>query len=119
MKGSVRFTDAVRIAGNFEGTIEANKFMVIEAGAVVKARIQAQDMVVAGEIQGDVEAEGMVELLPGARVTGNIRSARIRVCDGVMFDGRCEMIRNAASLDIFSAPIRELRKVIHLAEDEQ
>lgn len=118
-KGTIRFTDSARIAGSFEGVVDSTSFLLIEESAMVKAEIHARDLLVAGEIHGDIDASGMVELLAGARVYGNIRTARIRVCDGVVFEGRCEMIRNAPEMDVFSAPIRELRKAIQLADEEQ
>jgi len=119
LKGTIRFRTAARIAGQLEGTVEAGAFFLVEEGSVIRAQVHATDMVVAGEIHGDIDATGMVELLPSARVHGNIRSSRIRICDGVVFEGRCEMVRNKNEIDLFSANIHDLRKAIHQAEEEQ
>jgi cytoskeletal protein CcmA (bactofilin family) len=119
LKGTVKFTDSVRIAGSFEGEITASGFVLIESGAVIKAKVHVKDMVVSGEIHGNVVADGMVELLPGAKVFGNIRSGKLRICDGVVFEGKCEMIRNAANVDIFANPLHDLRKSIEMDRDDQ
>jgi cytoskeletal protein CcmA (bactofilin family) len=67
-------------------------------------------------VRGNIEAEGMVEMLETAKIYGNVRSAKLRIADGVVFEGRCEMIRKAESLDIFSAPVKELRENIQQGE---
>jgi len=118
LKGTIKFHAATRFAGTFEGTIEASGFLLIEEGAVIRAQVSAEDVVIAGEVRGDIDATGMVELLPNAKVYGNIRTSRVRICDGVVFEGRCEMVRNMTDIDLFSAPIRDLRKAIHQADEE-
>jgi cytoskeletal protein CcmA (bactofilin family) len=119
LKGTIRFHEPTRIAGTFEGIIEASSLLMVEEGAVIRAQVRGTDMIIAGEIHGDIDANGMVELLPTAKVHGNIRTSKIRVCDGVVFEGRCEMLRNIGPVDLFSAPIRELRKAIHVADEQQ
>ncbi len=41
---------------------------------------------------------------------GNIRAAKIRILDGVVFEGRCEMIDRSDSVDIFATPVEDLKQ---------
>jgi cytoskeletal protein CcmA (bactofilin family) len=66
-------------------------------------------ILVGGVVHGDIEAVEKIELLPSAKVYGNIRTAKLRIADGVVFEGKCEMIRNPASIDIFSGTKEQVK----------
>lgn len=107
--GHLRFTSSATLSGHYEGTIDAAGFLYIREGATVKADVKAHQIIVGGAVHGNIEATGEIEMLPGCEVHGNVRAGRIRIADGVVFDGRCEMVRNADTLDVFSAPLDQLR----------
>ncbi len=112
LKGKLKFRDSLRVSGSFEGEIESEGFLYVDAGAVVKADIRARSVVLGGTVRGNVHASERVEMLPSARVYGNVRTARVRIGEGVVFEGQCEMIRNASSVDVFAVPANQLRKSI-------
>jgi cytoskeletal protein CcmA (bactofilin family) len=58
-------------------------------------------VVVGGVVHGDIEATERLEMLPSAKVYGNVRTTRLRIADGVVFEGRCEMIRDSSSFNPF------------------
>src|SRR5512142_1066222 len=101
--GTLKFKDSLRIKGRFEGEIDSLGRLVIDDGADVKARrIRASSVVVGGVVHGDIEAADRLEMLPSAKVYGNVRTSKLRIADGVVFEGKCEMIRDPASFDPFS-----------------
>lgn len=112
LNGKLKFKDSLRVSGSFEGEIESDGFLYVDAGAVVKADIRARSVVLGGTVRGNVFASERVEMLPSAKVYGNVRTARVRIGEGVIFEGQCEMIRNAASVDVFAVPANQLRKSI-------
>lgn len=100
--GTLRFKDSLKIKGSFEGEIDATGRLYIDTEAVVNARkIVATSVVIGGTVRGDIEAPDRVEMLASARVYGNIRTARLRIADGVIFEGSCEMIRDPAAFSPF------------------
>jgi cytoskeletal protein CcmA (bactofilin family) len=109
--GTLRFRESVTISGEYEGRIEAEGFLHIAESAEVKADVRARHIIIGGTVHGNIEAFAEVEMLPGCAVHGNVRAGRVRVADGVVFEGRCEMIRNSESLDVFSAPLEQLRRL--------
>ena len=109
LEGQIEFSSPMRIEGKFDGTIVAKKFLFITDGAEVIADIQGTDILVAGLVKGNIQATGKVELLETAQVMGNITAQQIRLLDGVLFEGRCEMIKRSENIDIFSLPIQDLR----------
>jgi len=110
--GILRFRESLKIDGKFEGQIESPGFLYIENGAVVTADIKVGSIVIGGVVHGNVEATERLEMLATGRVVGNIRTAKLNIADGVVFEGKCEMIRNPESVNIFSAPVQELKKAV-------
>jgi cytoskeletal protein CcmA (bactofilin family) len=102
--GTLKFKDSLRIKGKFEGEIDSQGRLVIDSDAVVNARrIRASSVIVGGVVRGDIEAIERLEMLPNAKVYGNVRTSKLRIADGVVFEGKCEMIRDPASFDPFAA----------------
>jgi cytoskeletal protein CcmA (bactofilin family) len=108
--GVLRFKESLKIDGTFEGEIESPGFLFIENGATVKANIKVGSVVVGGVVRGNIEASERLEMLTTGKVFGNIRTAKLNIADGVVFEGKCEMIKNPEKLDIFSAPVANIKK---------
>jgi cytoskeletal protein CcmA (bactofilin family) len=90
--GSLSFKKPLQISGEFEGEIVSDGYLVISEGAKVKANIKANTVVVGGLVMGNVTATSRLEMLSTGRVLGNIRTAKLQIADGVVFDGNCEML---------------------------
>jgi len=102
--GTLRFDSSLMIRGNFEGDIDAKGALYIDEGATVNVgRIKAMSIVVAGSVRGDLEAVDKVEFRSSAQVRGNVRTAKLRIADGVLFEGRCEMVKDGDAFDPFAA----------------
>lgn len=102
--GTLSFSDSLRIRGSFEGEIDATGRLYIDPEAVVTARrIKATSVVIGGTVHGDIEAADRIEMMASAKVYGNVRTARLRIADGVVFEGACEMIRDPAAYSPFAA----------------
>ncbi|MFO8063468.1 MAG: bactofilin family protein [Spirochaetota bacterium] len=108
--GRMKFSSPVKISGRFEGEIVAEGFLYIEDGAYVRADVTADSVVIAGEVHGNVQGARHVEMLPSGKIYGNVRTAKLRIADGVVFEGKCEMLRNPDSIDVFSAPVEQLKE---------
>ncbi len=108
--GVMRFHDSLKIDGTFSGEIISSGFLYIEQGASVTANIRVGSVVVGGTVHGNIEATEKLEMLSSGKVYGNIRTAKLKIADGVVFEGKCEMIKNAQAINIFSGPVEQLKK---------
>ncbi len=107
LTGTLRFDTGLMIQGRFEGDIDAKGALYIDESAEIKAgRIRAMSIVVAGSIKGDIEAADKVELRSSARIYGNITTSKLQIADGVLFEGRCEMIKDSANFNPFAQHIQ-------------
>jgi cytoskeletal protein CcmA (bactofilin family) len=112
LKGTLRFSESVAISGKLEGKIIADGFLYIRQGAEIRADIRARDIIVGGTVHGNIEAVNRLEILETGRIYGNVRTAKFRVADGVVFEGKCEMVRDAENIDVFAAPVDQIKETI-------
>jgi len=90
-KGDINVKGSVRIDGSFEGSITATESLLIGRTGIVKADVEAKDLMVAGVIVGNLRATERVELHTGARVEGDVETSSFVVDEGVVFNGKCLM----------------------------
>ena len=111
-KGTMKFTKSLRIRGYFEGDIESSGFLLVEEGATIKANIRVRSVVIGGMVYGNIVATEKLEMLSTGHVYGNIQTARLKIADGVVFEGKCEMIKNPEEVNIFTAPPDKIKTFI-------
>ncbi len=108
--GVMRFRDSLKIDGSFSGEIVSTGFLYVEQGATITADIRVGSVVVGGTIKGNIEATEKLEMLATGKVYGNIRTAKLKIADGVIFEGKCEMIKNPQTVNVFSGSVDQLKK---------
>jgi len=90
--GVLKFSSSLKIEGNYKGTIASGGHLIVGENAKIRANIKAQSIVIAGEVKGDVEASERLEMLPTGKLYGNIKTKKLKMADGVIFEGKCEML---------------------------
>lgn len=89
--GSMTARGSLRVEGQMEGNISEAQEVVVGQGGRVRGNISAENVVVGGEVTGDVVCSVRLELKSGARVNGDIRSPKLLIEEGAVFDGACAM----------------------------
>jgi cytoskeletal protein CcmA (bactofilin family) len=79
-----------RIDGHLRGSIVGADVLHIGPSGSVQARIEAEEVVVAGTLEGDVIASRRLELEPTARVTGSVRTPSLVCAEGSVLEGPCK-----------------------------
>jgi cytoskeletal protein CcmA (bactofilin family) len=108
--GFLRFKETLCIQGKFRGTIEATGALIVDKGAIVEAdHITVTSLIVYGTVVGMVRAIDKIDMFPGAEVRGDVSAARLRIADGVLFEGQCSMTGVDREVEIFSRPTEEIK----------
>ncbi|MFC1708885.1 polymer-forming cytoskeletal protein [Candidatus Omnitrophota bacterium] len=112
MQGSLIFKEPVnlRINGKFEGTLEVKGVLSIGSSAFVNAHIKGESIKIAGRVKGEIDAITKIELQGQAVVEGNIRTPRLVIADGAIFQGSCLMMGDVLNCE-------DLAKHLELDED--
>jgi cytoskeletal protein CcmA (bactofilin family) len=108
--GRLKFQKTLLVQGKFKGTIEALGALIVDKDAVVEAdRITVSSLTVYGTVKGNIHALDKVDMMSGARVQGDVSAARLRIADGVLFEGQCSMTSVDKEVEIFSRPVEEIK----------
>jgi cytoskeletal protein CcmA (bactofilin family) len=89
--GTLAVKGSLRVEGVFEGDITDAVDVEIGARGRILGNVAAESVTVAGEVVGNLVAARSVELLPTARLSGDIRSPKLRIDEGAFFEGNCAM----------------------------
>lgn len=108
--GFLKFKDTLCIRGIFKGTIEGQGSLIVDKGAVVEVdHLSVVSLIVEGTIRGSIIAVDKVDMLPGSVVQGDVTANRLRIADGVVFEGQCSMTDKEDYVEIFSRPNEEIK----------
>ena len=90
-EGTFSFTGAVRVDGKISGEIFSNGTLIVGESAVIKAQIHIAEMIISGEVHGDICAEKKIEITVPGKLFGNIKTPKLVLEEGVVFEGNCKM----------------------------
>lgn len=101
--GDINFTGGLRIDGTIKGNIKAvgdkPGTLVLSELAKVEGEIEVGHVVVNGTVAGPVRASEYLELMPKARVTGDVTYKTIEVHVGAIVMGRMVHVGEARGSD--------------------
>jgi cytoskeletal protein CcmA (bactofilin family) len=92
--GQIFSREDLYVDGDVEGTIEALEHkLTVGPNGTVQATVKAREVVALGSIKGNVEATDKIEIRKDAKLTGDIRTARIIIEDGAYFKGSIDIVK--------------------------
>lgn len=91
--GDMTFTNPVMINGKYKGMINSDSVLIISKGASVKAGVNSRLLILEGVLKGDINVLEKVDIFPSGKLFGNITTAKLKIADGVIFEGTCKMIK--------------------------
>ena len=90
-QGTLTAKGSLRIDGRVDGSIVDAKIVTVGKTGKIKGDISCEICYVSGEVRGNVTALDHIEALAGSRVDGDMRSPRIMLEEGAVFNGNCSM----------------------------
>ncbi len=104
IEGNMVFTGGLRIDGAVRGNIKSENgqegTLVISEKASVEGEISVGHVVINGTVIGPVTAGVSLELLPAARVTGDVEYHRIEMQQGAVIQGRLVHQTSAKTIEL-------------------
>ena len=91
VKGSLTSSGALRIDGQFEGDVSLTADLIVGESGRVTAQVAAKNALVAGSVTGNMDVTDKLELLPSAKVIGDLTVGSLIIGEGAVFKGKCEM----------------------------
>ena len=95
--GSIKSATPIHIDGKLNGDLTCTNGVVVGQTAAVKGNLAVDSVIVMGQVIGNIIAKDKIDLKSTARLTGDIRSRRLAVEDGVTFVGKSEVNPSGAA----------------------
>jgi len=89
INGEIQCKGTVRIEGMVHGRIRSDDTILIHETGKVKADLYAAQVIIGGEVEGNVFAQERIEITAKGRLLGDITAPRIKIDEGVTFEGLC------------------------------
>jgi cytoskeletal protein CcmA (bactofilin family) len=81
----------VKIEGVIDGTVRAQREVLVAKGGRVQGDIHTRDIVVGGEVVGAIFADERIEVQQGATVQGDIATKKLVIQEGGEVNGQIRM----------------------------
>jgi cytoskeletal protein CcmA (bactofilin family) len=91
IKGNMVCESDLRYDGFLEGDLKVNAKLVLGNDAKIKGKVYALNADVSGNIDGNLEVGDTLTLRSTATVGGDIKTKKIIIESGAMFNGSCTM----------------------------
>ncbi len=91
IQGDLNSEGNIRIEGSVTGKVQTTQSVHVGEAAVITADMLAGNAIIAGQVQGNIKVTGNLILQSSARINGDIACAILRVEDGALFSGKCNM----------------------------
>jgi len=103
-KGVLSFEGTIRVDGKVDGEIISKNTLIAGDDALLQGEITIGTLICSGKVVGNITATQMVHVLAPGAIQGNIKTPKLIIEDGVLFDGQCEMAgeRKAAEQKVVS-----------------
>lgn len=88
----------LRVEGNVKGSIECHGTLYVAEGAIVAAKVTAENITVAGDLSGETRCRGKLHLLPTGRVRGRVSTAGLVITEGAIYEGELAMADDAQAI---------------------
>ena len=85
--GTIECEKDLFVAGRFEGTIITAGALHIYPQGVVKGKVKAKDLTVAGKIQGEIEVTNRLRVKNSANLEANINTRFLDWEEGAVLEG--------------------------------
>ena len=89
--GNVRSEGSIRVDGKIVGNVLTQADAAVGLNGVVEGAMDARNITVAGRVMGTLTAVQKLVLESKSVLKGDIRTARLVVDEGAVFDGRSSM----------------------------
>lgn len=90
IEGKIQGAGHIRIAGRFNGDVNVDGNLAIEAGAKVVGGVVADTVTIGGELEGNIDKAARVELLQSGVLNGDLKAESLIVAAGSRMRGRVE-----------------------------
>ena len=98
LKGDVKSESDLRIDGTIHGNVYSSAKIIIGPSGVVEGNIEGANADITGKVTGNINVKELLQLRGECHVNGNISATKLQIDPTAMFNGKCQMGAQPASV---------------------
>jgi cytoskeletal protein CcmA (bactofilin family) len=102
LKGDVKSENDLRIDGTIHGNIYSSSKIIIGPSGFVEGNIEGANADITGKVTGNISVKELLQLRGESNVNGNISATKLQIDPTAMFNGKCQMGTQPASIVIMN-----------------
>ena len=97
-EGTLQSRESICVEGVVRGKISCEGSVIIGENGKVDADVFADTVVLSGEVNGNIVAKTKLEITTNGKLKGNIKTGSLVIAEGVLFEGKCQMITEESEI---------------------
>jgi len=102
LKGDVKSENDLRIDGTIQGNVYSSSKIIIGPSGFVEGNIEGANADITGKVTGNITVKELLQLRSESNVNGNISATKLQIDPTAMFNGKCQMGAQPASVVIMN-----------------
>ncbi|MFQ5798838.1 MAG: polymer-forming cytoskeletal protein [Bacteroidota bacterium] len=91
MEGKLMSQGSIRIDGKLTGDVSSAENVAVGSTAEIEGMVSGKNITIGGKVRGKVNASEKLVFEGNAVVRGDVRSSKLVIDEGALFDGKCTM----------------------------
>jgi len=98
LKGDVKSENDLRIDGTIHGNVYSASKIIVGPSGFVEGNIEGANADITGKVTGNISVKELLQLRGESNVQGNILAVKLQIDPTAMFNGKCQMGAQPASV---------------------
>jgi cytoskeletal protein CcmA (bactofilin family) len=106
-EGSLTSKESICVEGTVRGKIICEGSVIVGEKGRVDADIAANSVILNGIVNGHIVAKTKLEITTNGKLKGDIKTGSLIIAEGVLFEGKCQMISERPAVEVSGLPLAE------------
>ncbi len=90
-EGTLKVQSTLRVDGKVKGNVTTSDSLVIGKDGSMNGEVTVRNAIVGGKLRGKLVASGKVVLEANSMFNGELKTSKLVIDEGAIFEGRCSM----------------------------
>jgi cytoskeletal protein CcmA (bactofilin family) len=91
-EGVLTSKESIHVEGTVRGKVVCEGSVIVGEKGRVDADIFADTVLLGGEVNGNIVSKTKLEITTSGKLRGDIKTGSLVIAEGVLFEGKCQMI---------------------------
>ncbi len=89
--GTMKVQSTLRVDGKIKGNVTASDSLIVGKEGDITGEVVVRNAIIGGRIKGKLTASGKVTLEANSVFTGELKTSKLVIAEGAVFEGNCSM----------------------------